>query len=362
MLQFLQLNKKQSEIAEFGVISGQSVVKFFIKRIGLILLFIYSTIFIAAIDPFVNSKLESWVFAIGGIITVFILLRFFNHLIKYVQFGTASIRFEPNKISVRNKDRNIELNTGNIENSGISLLGNLVLNTQDNKISFPFMLMSEKDREKLLSFFSDLSENRSRMINKTYDFFEALLVAFILAMHIREYIIQAYFIPTGSMEDTLLVGDHLLVEKITYGPIIPGMIFMDKEVRLNCFGIRNVQKNDIIIFRPPNEETKDYIKRCIAVAGDTVHLQNGYVYINGEKIDEPYTKGYTTYDGFREERIEGVVPDGMVVAMGDNRENSSDSRAFGYLPVERIKGRAFILYWNTKQLRNLDFSRYGLIR
>ncbi|MCU0822722.1 MAG: signal peptidase I, partial [Spirochaetes bacterium] len=191
---------------------------------------------------------------------------------------------------------------------------------------------------------------------------DAIMIAFILAMHIREYIIQAYFIPTGSMEDTLLVGDHLLVEKITFGPVVPKMIGMEKEIHLDFIGLRKVKRGDIVIFKPPNEIIKDYIKRCIAVPGDTVRIKDGFIFINDKRLDEPYTKGRTSYDDFPDKKIEGIVPDGKVVVLGDNRENSYDGRGFGYLPIERIKGKAFVLYWNTKMIKNFDLSRFGLIR
>jgi len=210
------------------------------------------------------------------------------------------------------------------------------------------MLMIEEDREKLMSFFEDMAPKRTRIYRKVWEFIDAVVVALMLAVHIIQFIVQAYFIPTGSMEDTLLIGDHLFVEKITYGPIIPRMIGMDKPIHLNFLGIREVKRGDIIIFRPPHEKDKDYIKRCIAIPGDKFEIKDGHVYINGKKMIEPYTKGSTSfYFGSKEKNeIEGIVPEGKVIALGDNRENSQDSRYFGYLEIERIKGRAFILYWS----------------
>ncbi len=362
MLQFLSFNKKTGQVADFPVIGGYELFKFFAKRFLYILFFLYSTIFVAAIDPFVNSPYEIWVFYIGALITLYVLLRFCSHLIKIIKFKSGKISLGQGKIVISSKDKDIEIPVDNLKNIQVSIFGNIIFREQDRSVSFPLILMSDNNVKEFLSYFNDIAEKRTVLLKKIYDFFEALLVAFILAMHIREYIIQAYYIPTGSMEDTLLVGDHLLVEKITYGPIIPRMIGMDKEIHLNCIGLRKVKRYDIVIFRPPNEEKKDYIKRCIALPGERVNLKNGYVYINGEKLNEPYTKGYTTYDGFAEKKIEGIVPEGKVVVLGDNRENSSDSRYFGYLDIERIKGRAFILYWNTEQVKNFDFSRWGLIR
>ncbi|HEY1406258.1 MAG TPA: signal peptidase I, partial [Spirochaetota bacterium] len=154
-------------------------------------------------------------------------------------------------------------------------------------------------------------------------------------------------------------------EKLTYGPRIPQMIGMDKDIHIRIPLItRDIRRGDIIIFNPPvGEVEKDYIKRCIAVAGDEFHIKDNAVYINGQKMNESYTRGVTNYTGFSDRTlIEGVVPKGMVIAMGDNREHSLDSRFFGYVPVERIKAKALLLYFNMEQLRGFDFSRYGLIR
>jgi signal peptidase I len=362
MLLKLKYFKKQMAEADFQIISGCESFKFFAKRFCYIIFFLYSTIFVAAIDPFVNTSIEKFVFFFGGLITIIIIIRLCNHIIKYIKFSGGKLSLKSNQIIIQNKKESIEIFSDDLKDIEVNAFGNIVFHEQDSSTAFPFMLLSESDREKLISSFDDTTQNRTLFFKKAYDFFDALLVAFILAMHIREYIIEAFYIPSGSMEDTLLVGDHLLVEKITYGPVIPKMIGMDKEVHLKFLSIRDIKKNDIIIFKPPNETIKDYIKRCIALPGDDLQIKNNAVYINGKKLDEPFIKGFTNYDGFGEKRIEGIVPEGNVVAFGDNRENSSDSRAFGYLPIERIKGRAFIFYWNTKQIKNFDFSRYGLIR
>ncbi len=362
MLQLLKYDKKQSEDISFQIISGIERFKFFVKRIGYIILCLYSTIFVAAIDPFARSKFEPWVFYIGGMLTAFIFIRFCNHLLKYIKYKKGNITLKSNKIICTGVKGSTEVNTATLKKTEINFFGNMVFKN-DKCISFPLMLVTGSGRKELLSYFEDIAQSRTLVFKKTYDFFEALFVAFILAMHIREYIIQAYYIPSGSMEDTLLIGDHLLVEKITYGPIIPKMIGMDKEIHLKFLGIREIKRNDILIFKPPNETERDFIKRCIALPGDELHIKNNSVYINGKKIEEPFIKGVTNYNYFGpDKKVEGEVPEGNIVVFGDNRENSSDSRAFGYLPIERIKGRAFILYWNTKQIKSFDFSRFGLIR
>jgi signal peptidase I len=160
-------------------------------------------------------------------------------------------------------------------------------------------------------------------IVKIWETIDAIVVALVLAVHIIQYVIQAYFIPTGSMEDTLRKGDHLFVEKITYGPIIPKMIGMTQQIHLSGISLRKVKRGDIVIFRPPHEKDKDYIKRCIAIPGDDFDIKDGYVYINGKKQIEPYVKDITMWpsQGFdsNDKKIKGIVPDGKVIVLGDNR-------------------------------------------
>jgi signal peptidase I len=359
MFQILNFNSKQAADAEYRIIRGFESFKFFIKRTGYIILCLYSTVFTASIDPFNRPQYKVAVYCIGCALTLFILIRLCGHLIKFFQYYNGKIAFQSGRIICTDKKGRVEINADNLNKPRINFFGNLILNSD---LSFPLMLLHWKDRQKILSYFEDTSPQMSLFIKKTYDFFEALLVAFIVAMHIREYIIQNYYIPSGSMENTLQIGDHLLVEKITYGPLIPKMPGMAKEIHLNFLGLRNIKRNDIVILKPPNEPEKDYIKRCIALPGDELHIKDNSVYLNGKKLEEPFIKGVTNYDNFRLQKIEGIVPEGHIVVLGDNRENSSDSRAFGYLQIERVKGRALVMYLNTKQIKNFDFSRFGLIR
>ncbi len=356
MLQFLAFNKQNTDTIQIQILSNTMIAKLMLKRIGYLILLIYSTIFLAVAIPYNGT------YAIGGFLCGVFLIRIINDFIKWKKFKDSTLTVSPSGISIQTRNEIYHFNTKDITYLEVNLFSNLVIRERYRSLGFPLMLISHDDREKLIHYFYDMSPKRTVMFKKIWEMFDAILVAFILAMHIRQYIIQAYYIPTGSMEDTLLVGDHLLAEKITYGPTIPQMIGMKKPVHLSFLSIRPVQRGDIIIFRPPNEEEKDFIKRCIAVEGDEVHIDGGAVWVNGVKLDEPYVKGVTSYRGFSEKRIEGVVPKGMIVAMGDNRENSYDSRGFGYVPLERIKGKAFILYWNTDNIKNFDFSRLGLIK
>ena len=247
-----------------------------------------------------------------------------------------------------------------------TVLGDLLVRTDSESYLFPVSMLSEEKRKECLAQFTDMAPGRTAVFRKIWEIGDAVVMAMILAVHIIQFGVQNFYIPTGSMENTLMVGDHLFAEKLTYGPRIPQMAGMSKEIIIKIpFVTRDVKRGDVIIFHPPSpaEEDKDFIKRCIAVGGDEYHIKDGFVWINGVKQVEPYVKGITSYRGFSEIKLEGIVPKGMVIAMGDNRENSLDSRFFGYVPVERIKAKALVMYFNKDQIfGGFDFSRFGLIR
>ncbi len=364
MIQFLRFGSLKIEKTEFSVISGKESALFFLKRIVLLFLFVYATLFIAAAIPFVKTPCIP-IYFIGGFATAVFIVRFANHSIKYSQYRNGVIQVAPEAISVKDKSGWQQIPAADITYLEYNFLGNLIIRQKDGKLSFPLTLLTDEERQRFLGLFEDMAPRRTYLYRKIWDFLDAIVVALVLAVHIIQFIIQAYYIPTGSMEDTLKVGDHLFVEKITYGPIIPQMAFMKKPVHLSCLSIRKIKRGDIVIFRPPHDEDKDYIKRCMAVPGDKLEIKAGKVFINDKALDEPYVKGITRTFNFlpdKKNEIEGIVPPGKIVVLGDNRENSQDSRFFGYLDIERIKGKALILYWNTGQLFHLDFSRIGLIR
>ena len=364
MIQFLRFGTLKIEDVEFSIISGKVSAVFFFKRVLYLILFAYSTLFVAVAIPFVKTPCIP-IYFIGGFATAVFLARFINHIVKYMKYRSGSFMVTSDGVAIRDVSGTVRIPAPDISYLEYNFLGNLIIRQKNSKLSFPLALISETDREKLLSTFEDMAPRRTLLYKKAWDFLDAIVVALVLAVHIIQYIIQAYYIPTGSMEDTLKVGDHLFVEKITYGPLIPQMAFMKKPVHLHILGIRKIRGGDIVIFRPPHDEEKDYIKRCIAVPGDNFEIKDGRVYINDKAIDEPYVKGITRTFNFlpdKNNEIQGVVPAGKIVVLGDNRENSQDSRFFGYLDIERIKGKAFLLYWNTGQLLHLDFSRIGLIR
>jgi signal peptidase I len=179
------------------------------------------------------------------------------------------------------------------------------------------------------------------------DWTEALIVAAILAMIIRTFVVQAFKIPSGSMEDTLLIGDHLLVSKFTYGLQVP---FVEDRI----FTIRDPERGDIIVFEFPEDKDKsyfkrrDFIKRVVGLPGDNVEIRNKNVYINGKRYMTPeavYKDGNITA-GPRDNMPRITVPEDNYFVMGDNRDRSYDSRFWRFVDRSSIKGLAFIKYWS----------------
>jgi signal peptidase I len=179
------------------------------------------------------------------------------------------------------------------------------------------------------------------------DYFETILIGLLAVTFAKTFVFQQFKIPTSSMEDSLLIGDHLAVNKFMFG----GTSF-DWEKKI--FPVRDVKRGDVIVFRYPKQTSVDYIKRVIGMPGDTIEVIDKQVYINGEKINEPYKihkDPFTIYkkgdfNGIRDNFGPVTVPKGYYFAMGDNRDNSEDSRFWGFVPREYIRGRAFIVWWS----------------
>lgn len=186
---------------------------------------------------------------------------------------------------------------------------------------------------------------------------EAILIAIILAMFIRTFIVQAFKIPSGSMKDTLLIGDHILVSKFIYGVKIP---FTDG---YTLIPVKDPVRNDIVVFKYPEDPDKDFIKRVVAVAGDTVEIKNKKLYVNGEfQADEPHAvyKESGITPGPRDNMRLITVPENSLFVMGDNRDNSHDSRFWGFVELREVRGKAFMIYWswNSKEF-GVRWSRIG---
>jgi signal peptidase I len=169
------------------------------------------------------------------------------------------------------------------------------------------------------------------------EYAEAIIIAIILALFIRTFIVQAFKIPSGSMKPTLLVGDHILVNKFIYGVKLP---LTDKTI----IELGQPKRGDVVVFKYPLDTSKDYIKRVIGLAGDEVGLRNKKLYVNGKLMKDIHAR----YSSFGNLRNFGpvTVPSDHIFVMGDNRDESSDSRVWGFVPLSFVKGKAFLIYWS----------------
>ena len=193
------------------------------------------------------------------------------------------------------------------------------------------------------------------------EYFESIIIAVILALFIRTFVVQAFKIPTGSMENNLLVGDHLLVNKFVFAPTATAVERM-------LLPIDPIRRGDVVVFKYPEEPERDFIKRVIGLPGETLELRQKKVYINGRPLDEPYVhfllppstadQEVATYD-VRERYGPVTVPADQYFVMGDNRDNSQDSRYWGFLPRSYVKGKALMVYWSYESGRE-DYTDEGL--
>jgi signal peptidase I len=183
------------------------------------------------------------------------------------------------------------------------------------------------------------------------EYFESICVAVILALFVRTFVVQAFKIPTGSMENNLLIGDHLLVNKFVFAPTLSSF-------ERTLLPIDPIRRGDIIVFKYPEQPDRDFIKRVIALPGETIELRNKKVHINGKPLDEPYVHfifppdetegGASELPDFDVTRSYGpvTVPERHYFMMGDNRDNSQDSRYWGFMPEDYVKGKALFVYFS----------------
>lgn len=184
----------------------------------------------------------------------------------------------------------------------------------------------------------------------TREYLEALLVAMVFAIFVRTFTVQAFKIPTGSMEENLLIGDHILVNKVAYAPT--------SGWSRPLLPVHDVRRGDVVVFKFPSDPTRDFIKRCVGLPGDKIEIRAKQTWVNGERLDET---GYTYFtdphvypdnpllhESFSRRDHFGpyIVPEGQYFFLGDNRDNSNDSRFWGPVPRASIKGRALLVYWS----------------
>ena len=188
------------------------------------------------------------------------------------------------------------------------------------------------------------------------EYLEPIVIAVLIALFIRAFIVQAFKIPSSSMEPTLLVGDHLLVNKFIYGIRIP---YAD----IKFFQYKKPERGDIIVFIFPKDRKKDFIKRVIGTEGEKVAIVHNKIYINDKLIDDPWGR-FTMPRTSIEDYGPVKVPEGSLFVMGDNRDNSQDSRFWGFVKLNEVKGKAFIVYfsWNSNSedlLNKIRWTRFG---
>ncbi len=199
-------------------------------------------------------------------------------------------------------------------------------------------------------FFKPKGEKKTPM-ESSWETIESLAIALIMALIIKTSIVEAYKIPSGSMEDTLLVGDFLLANKFIYGMKLPIPF-----VNIKLPALQDPKPGDIVIFKYPLNQRVNYIKRCIAVGGQTVEIVNKKVYVDGELVPLPSHGKYAdnrmipyhagVRGGSRDNMPPLKVPEGMMFMMGDNRDNSADSRFWGLLDKRLVMGRALMIHWS----------------
>jgi signal peptidase I len=206
------------------------------------------------------------------------------------------------------------------------------------------------------------------MANKKFvrEYVEPIVIAVLIALFIRAAVVQAFKIPSGSMEPTLLVGDHILVNKFIYGIRIPysDEIFGKSK---KFFEWRKPQRGEVIVFIFPKDRNKDFIKRVIATEGEKLEIIHNKIYINDKLIDDRWGH-FTMPRSSIEDYGPVTVPEDSLFVMGDNRDNSQDSRVWGFVKINEVKGKAFIIYfsWNSNAqdlLNKIRWTRFGkLIR
>ena len=184
------------------------------------------------------------------------------------------------------------------------------------------------------------------------DYAETIVTCVIFVLFARTFVFQQSKIPTGSMIPTLLIGDYIMVNKHVYAPI---SFSWERKI----LPIRDIRRGDIIVFKFPDEPEKDYIKRVIGLPGDVVEVRHRQLYLNGVLQSEPYVQ-HIYPPGSNDDYPPTKIPPASYFAMGDNRDNSKDSRSWGFVPKDYVKGRAFVIFWSYEEERDA-YLRTGLL-
>ena len=225
---------------------------------------------------------------------------------------------------------------------------------------------------------ADLRTPATRFGDNATDWAKSIAIAFLLFLVIRSSVVEAFKIPTSSMVGTLLVGDFLLVNKAVYGPRVPG-------TDLTLPALQEPERGDVIVFHPPHEPDKNYVKRVVGVAGDTLEMQDKKLYLNGAPMYEPYARYVDErgdavhpdmewqsnhliasprrgYQPTRDNWGPIVVPEGRFFVLGDNRDNSEDSRYWGFVSREEVRGRPWMVYYSYRPSEESSVSWLSQVR
>lgn len=202
------------------------------------------------------------------------------------------------------------------------------------------------------------SPPREKIKSKVKEYAEAIIIAILIAVVIRTFIVQAYKIPSRSMVPTLVVGDHLLVSKFIYGVKIP---FFRKTI----IPVSNPKRGDIIVFVYPADRSKDFIKRVIGVEGDKIEIRNKKILLNDQQYKDSFgiftdSRVFPSTMQPRDNYGPVVIPAGSLFVLGDNRDESADSRFWGFVDLKDVEGKAFIIYWSwDRDESRLRWERLG---
>jgi signal peptidase I len=204
----------------------------------------------------------------------------------------------------------------------------------------------------------DKSKIKEKTKSKVKEYIESIIIAILIALFIRTFIICAYKIPSRSMVQTLLVGDHILVNKFLYGVKIPLL-------RNTIIPVREPKRGEIVVFIYPNDRSKDFIKRVIGVGGDKIEIKNKKIFINSKEYKDSFGiySDNIIYPATMQPRDNFgpvTVPKDSIFVMGDNRDESLDSRFWGFVNLKDVEGKAFIIYWSwNREDHNLRWQRLG---
>ena len=195
---------------------------------------------------------------------------------------------------------------------------------------------------------SSIREKRMGKKRFIKEYLEPIVIAILIALFIRTFVVQAFKIPSSSMEPTLQVGDYILVTKFLYGVRIP-------YTSAKFFQFAKPQRGDVVVFIFPKDRSKDFIKRVIATEGEKIEIIQNKIYVNDKLINDPWgsfeRKELSGHLSFLENVGPAVVPTGSLFVLGDNRHNSQDSRFWGFVDVDKVRGKALYIYWSKDKNR-----------